>query len=96
MHVEHMRAVYSCLLGIISPGECQLQMRQLDGGGSTIGRVCTVLLTSCSIAVGSSTASSPSTLIRLLILTLGLGGSSKPCLRGLRKHTRKWEGEVQD
>mmetsp|Transcript_5309 Transcript_5309/g.18757 ORF Transcript_5309/g.18757 Transcript_5309/m.18757 type:complete len:217 (+) Transcript_5309:167-817(+) len=35
--------------------------------------------TSFSMAVGSMEASSPRTLMRLLILTFGLGGSSNPC-----------------
>lgn len=35
--------------------------------------------TSCSIAVGSAAASLPSTLIMLLILILGFGGSKRPC-----------------
>lgn len=62
-------------------------MDSVSGGGSCASpppshaNAASLLLTSCSMAVGSSTASSPSTLIRLLILTLGLGGSSRPCLQ---------------
>lgn len=55
----------------------------LQPPASTALRTCLsaiCFLASFSIAVGSATACSPSTRYRLAILTLGLGGSSRPCL----------------
>lgn len=46
----------------------------------TCARSCICWRTCASTAVGSAVASLPSTRIMLLSLTLGLGGSSRPCL----------------
>mmetsp|Transcript_8390 Transcript_8390/g.17945 ORF Transcript_8390/g.17945 Transcript_8390/m.17945 type:complete len:252 (-) Transcript_8390:905-1660(-) len=70
----------SSFLSFLSRRSSGVNMRARLRSSWAACRSAICLLASCSSAVGSATACSASTRYRLLILILGLGGSSRPCL----------------